>query len=203
MTDPTLYLVTDIETDGPNPGAHSMLSFGCVATDAAGARGEFTINLAPLEGAAGDPRTMQWWATQPEAWAASTTGAVPPAEAMARFAAWVRGLPAPPVFAACPLAFDGTWMDWYLRRFCGLKLFTAPYDKGALFQGAALDMSSLAMGVLGLSHAEAEVKPYPVEWLGGHAHTHCALDDARGYAHLLRELLRRRPPARVPLPRQG
>jgi inhibitor of KinA sporulation pathway (predicted exonuclease) len=30
---------------------------------------------------------------------------------------------------------------------------------------------------------------YPAEWLGGHDHSHRAIDDARGYAHLLTLLL--------------
>jgi hypothetical protein len=193
MHDDTLYLVTDIETDGPDPGPHSMLSFGCVVTDGEAVRGEFSINLATLPGATGHARTLQWWQTQPEAWAAATTNPVPPEAAIAAFVDWVRALPGKPVFAAAPVAFDGCWIEWYLRRFAGLKLFTPPYEKHGLFQGGALDIGSLAMGVLGLSHAAVADKPYPPEWLGGHTHTHCALDDARGYASLLRELLRRRP----------
>jgi hypothetical protein len=192
MTDPTLYLVTDIEADGPDPGRHSMLSIGCVATDAVAVRAEFSVTLLPLPGAEADPGTMAWWATEPEAWAAATRDAVPAAEAMARFAGFLRALPAAPVFAACPLGFDGPWMDWYLRRFLGRRLRPAPREAEGLFRGAGLDIGSLAMGVLGLSHADAERKPYPAAWLGGHDHNHDALSDARGYASLLRELLRRR-----------
>jgi hypothetical protein len=194
MTDPTIYLVTDIETDGPDPGPHSMLSFGCVATDAAGVVGEFSVTLATLPGAAGDPGTLAWWATQPEAWAAATRDPAPPEQAMARFVAWVRALPARPVFAAYPLEFDGLWIDWYLRRFAGLRLRQAPRDAGSLFRGEALDIGSLAMGVLGLDTAAVLARrSWPESWLGGHAHDHEALSDARGYASLLRELLRRRP----------
>ena len=197
----TLYVVVDIETDGPNPGSHSMLSFGAVACRAAGSqpgRGpeasadRFTVNLLPLPGAGSEPRTMAWWATEPEAWAAATRDALPAAEAMARFVDWLRGLPEIPVFAAHPVAFDGFWIDWYLRRFTGHRLFKGPYDGERLFQDAALDIPSLAVGVLGMEPAQAITKPYPEAWFGGHAHTHCALDDARGYAALLQQLLARR-----------
>jgi hypothetical protein len=54
MHDDTLYLVTDIETDGPDPGPHSMLSFGCVATDGdavRGARQPAAGAVAPAAGA--------------------------------------------------------------------------------------------------------------------------------------------------------
>lgn len=193
MADPTLYLVTDIETDGPDPGRHSMLSLGCVATNAAGVVAEFSAVLAPLPGAVPDPGTMEWWATEPVAWAEATRAPEPPEVVMARFAAWVAGLPAPPVFAACPLIFDGLWVDHYLRRFCGTKLLPAPREPEGLFAGTALDISSLAMGVLGIGAVAAAGKPYPAAWLGGHAHDHTALSDARGYAGLLRALLGRRP----------
>jgi hypothetical protein len=193
MTDSTLYLVTDIEADGPDPGQHSMLSFACVATDATGDIAEFSMVMERLPGTEGDPRTMRWWATQPEAWAAATLDPVAPEEAMQRFVTWVRALPSEPVFTANPLVFDAAWMDWYLRRFAGTRLFRGPYEGPQLFHGAGVDICSLAMGVLGWSHDRAWAKEYPPGWLGEHAHTHCALDDARGYAVLLRQLLARRP----------
>nr|WP_237182577.1 3'-5' exoribonuclease [Roseomonas marmotae] len=193
-------MVVDIETDGPDPGPHSMLSFGCVATDAEGVRGEFSTTLDTLPGATGDAGTLAWWATQPEAWAAARRDPLPPEQAMARFVAWLRGLPAKPVFAACPLIFDAFWIDWYLRRFAGLRMRQAPRDEHGLFHGEALDIGSLAMGVLGIDHAAVVARrSWPESWLGGHDHNHDALADARGYASLLRELLRRRP---LPKPRQ-
>ncbi|WP_159999637.1 3'-5' exoribonuclease [Roseomonas sp. 18066] len=200
----TLYVVVDIETDGPNPGSHSLLSFGAVACRAQGAPlARFAVNLLPLPGAAAEPRTMAWWATEPEAWAAATSDPLPAAEAMARFVDWLRGLPEMPVFAGHPVAFDGFWIDWYLRRFTGHRLMKGPYDGERIFLDAALDIPTLASGVLGLEIDQAMKKPYPEDWFGGHAHTHCALDDALGYAALLQRLLARRPalaPAGAPSP---
>jgi hypothetical protein len=53
MQDEWTYVVTDIEVDGPWPGANSMRSFASVAVDAQGAElGVFEAVLEPLPGAA-------------------------------------------------------------------------------------------------------------------------------------------------------
>ena len=55
-----IYVSTDIEADGPVPGPHSMLSLASVALRAdKSVVGEFTVNLAPLPGAAPHPRTRR------------------------------------------------------------------------------------------------------------------------------------------------
>src|SRR6266699_2275217 len=67
---PEIYVSTDVETDGPIPGPHSMLSFGSAAYRADKTLVDtFSANLQTLPGAAGHPETMAWWQTQPEAWA--------------------------------------------------------------------------------------------------------------------------------------
>ena len=53
----------------------------------------FEANLELLPGASGDPKTMEWWATQPEAWAAARERLQEPAVAMARYVEWLAGLP--------------------------------------------------------------------------------------------------------------
>jgi hypothetical protein len=186
-----VYVVTDIETDGPDPGRHSMVSLGAVACDAAGTRlGHLSLNLHPVEGHAADAGTMAWWATEPAAWAATLPGRLPPEEAMARYIAWVRGLGGTPVFAAYPLIFDGAWVDWYLRRYANIRLLQAPRSEARLFLGGGLDLASFALGCAGLDYAALTAKAFPRDWLGGHPHSHVALDDAEGYAHLLGRLLR-------------
>lgn len=66
-----IYVSTDIETDGPIPGRHSILSLGSAAYTADKQLvGTFSANLNTLPGATPDPITTAWWATQPEAWAA-------------------------------------------------------------------------------------------------------------------------------------
>lgn len=189
MDDP-VYIVTDIECDGPTPGANSMIAFASVAVTADGVvRGEFEAVLAPLPGAVGDPETLAWFRSQPEAWAAATTDPRAPASVMADYAGWVRGFPMGRVFAANPLAFDGVWIDHYLRRFTPFGLVEGHYAKDRLFDGLGLCLSSFAAGVLGRDPWACGPANLPPEWLGNHPHTHRAIDDARGYAHLLGVLM--------------
>ena len=181
-----IYIVTDVELDGFVKGVNSMLSFGSVAVTADGRMlSEFEANLARLDGAEQDPIVMEWWATEPEAYAASTRGPQAPAEVMPRFADWVRGLPGDAIFAAHPLALDGPWIDHYLECFTSDQLFEHPRRAGRLFKAPPLCIMSLAAGHLGRPIWDCNVNAYPPEWLGHHQHTHRAIDDARGYAHLL------------------
>jgi hypothetical protein len=83
---PEIYVSTDIEADGPIPGPHSMLSFASAAyLPDKKLHGSYSANLVTLPGAAGDPRTMDWWKTKPEAWAACRANAREPAEVMPEY----------------------------------------------------------------------------------------------------------------------
>ncbi|MBA2698545.1 MAG: hypothetical protein H0U61_07205 [Nocardioidaceae bacterium] len=190
--DEWIYVVTDIEVDGPWPGANSMRSFASVAVTATGEeRGTFEVVLEPLPGAAPSPETYAWFQTQPGAWAAATTGPRPVDEAMRDFVSWVRDLPGPRTFAASPIAFDGGWIDYYLRRFTRYGLVQGPYEDERLFDGPGLCLRSYAAAITGRPVADMSPDTLPPEWFGNIEHTHCALDDARGYAHLLGVLFRR------------
>ena len=53
------YISVDVETDGPVPGMHSMLSIGAAAYNAWGQGvGKFSANLETLPDAITDDRTM-------------------------------------------------------------------------------------------------------------------------------------------------
>jgi len=59
---PEIYVSTDVETDGPIPGPHSMLSFASAAYRADKTLvSTFTANLQLLPDASGYPDTMSWW----------------------------------------------------------------------------------------------------------------------------------------------
>jgi hypothetical protein len=170
-----VYVSVDIEADGPIPGPHSMLSLGAAAflvewgePPRPVAVGTWSENLETLDGATGDPQTMQWWGSQPAAWAACRTDPQPPAAAMARFSAWLGALPGRPVFVAYPAGFDFTFVYWYLVRFTG----------GSPFAHAALDMKTLAMALLGTTFRDTTKRSFPPRWRSGARHTHVALDDA-------------------------
>lgn len=184
------FVVTDCEFDGPAPGTHSMLAFASVAISDAGAViGEFEAVLEPLQGAVKDDRTMAFWRQHPQAWAAATENAEPPAQVMRRFVRWIGTFPGEPTFAAHPVALDAPWIDYYLRRFVGRPLFEGPWIEDRLFKHPPLCLMSFVAGKTGRPHAECDVGHYPPEWLGSIEHTHRAIDDARGYANLLRHLM--------------
>src|SRR3546814_13351333 len=99
-----VYVVTDIEVNGPTPGAHSMLAFASVALDGAGEEVPvFEAVLQTLPEAGEDPITIAWFKGFPDAWAAATPDPEPPEAVMRRYADWLRGLPGRPVCAAHPL----------------------------------------------------------------------------------------------------
>jgi hypothetical protein len=185
-----LYVVTDVEFDGPVPGRNSMLSFASVATTPDGKMiGEFEACIAPLKGATTDPETLAFWQTQPDAYAAATSSPEPPEAVIERYVVWIRQQPGDPIFVAHPLAIDGPWIDYYLQRFSGERLWEGSWRPHRLFRSAPLCLASFAAGRLNWPPWMCDVDRYPSEWLGSHQHTHRAIDDARGYAHLLATLL--------------
>jgi hypothetical protein len=186
VPDPWIYVVTDIEVDGPHPGPNSMRSFASVAVTSDGTEhGRFEAVLEQLPGAAPHPETLAWFEAQPEVWVAATDDPRPIAEVLSSYVAWVKALPGDTMFAASPLAFDGTWMDYYLRRFTGYGLVQGPYETDRLFDGVGLCLRSYAAAVTGLTVADVSPMTLPSAWFGDVEHTHRAIDDALGYANLL------------------
>jgi hypothetical protein len=183
---PEIYVSTDVETDGPIPGPHSMLSFASAAYRPDKVLvGTFSANLHTLPDAQGHPETMAWWQTQPEAWAAARSDLQSPQEALPAYAAWVKGLPGKPVFVAYPAAFDFLFVYWYLIRFAGESPFSH----------SALDMKTYAMALLRTEYRESTKRNMPRAWFDPLPHTHKALDDAieQGalFCNMLAENLRR------------
>ena len=135
--EPVTFVVTDIETDGHSPLRNSMLSFASVAVDYEGTEyGTFEANLVPRADRTTDPRTMEWWQTQPEAWAAATSDPEPPETVMPSYADWIEALPGFKVFTAAPLMFDGLWMDHYLDTYAQTRALGGPYTGRQLFAAA-------------------------------------------------------------------
>lgn len=181
-----MYVVTDIEVDGPHPGPNSMRSFASVAVSADGEEhGRFEAVLEPLPGAAPNPDTYAWFQSEPEAWRACTTDPRPVSEVMDEFVQWLRRLPGPRMFAASPLGFDGTWIDYYLRRFTRYGLAQGPYESYRVFDRAGLCIASFAAAVTGTPPGEFHPTQLNPTLLGEVPHTHRAIDDALGYANLL------------------
>ncbi len=166
---PEIYISTDIETDGPIPGPHSMLSIGSAAYTAdKQLLSTFSANLETLEGAVADPKTAEWWATQPAAWAACRKDLETPESAMANYVVWVKSLPGKPVFVAYPAGFDFLFVYWYLIRFVGESPFSH----------SALDIKSFAMAMLKTDYRSSTKRNMPKHWFDKLPHSHIALDDA-------------------------
>jgi hypothetical protein len=178
-----IYVSTDVESDGPIPGPHSMLSFASAAYRADKMLlGTFTANLELLPGAAGDPATMRWWGQHPEAWEATRRDLESPERAMPRYAAWLKALPARPVFVAYPAGFDFLFVYWYLIRFAGESPFSH----------SALDIKTFAMALLRCDFRDAVKRNMPRRWFDPLPHTHVALDDAIEQGALFLNMLRER-----------
>ena len=178
------YCFLDIEVDGPTPGENSMLSLGFAAFDEDEREvGVFETNLETLEGARGAEDVMRWWRTQPEAWAYIRRDPVPPGVAMERCLDWLEGLGPDLALAAHPLLMDGSWLDWYLRRFCNATVFSGPFQIRCPFVGAGVDVPSYVQAALKMEYFTAR-PDYPPELLRDVPHTHQPVDDARGHAAL-------------------
>ena len=163
-----------------------MLSFGAACFSEAGDLvGTFTRNLETLEGAAGDPDTMRWWETQPEAWAASRKDLVEPATAMNEFARFLEDLrqeqDANLVFVGFPASYDFMFVYWYLIKFTGESPFSF----------SALDIKTYAAAVLKKEYRACSKRGLPKRWFQGTTkHTHEALDDAIGQGQLFMNIRR-------------
>jgi hypothetical protein len=180
---PEIYISTDIEADGPIPGPHSMLSFASAAFQSdKTVIGTFEANLTLLPGAVPDPRTMEWWSGQPEAWAACRANPREPATVMSEYVAWLKSLPGKPVFVAYPAAYDFLFVYWYLIRFAG----------DSPFSHSALDIKTYAMAMLGTEYRDSVKRNMPARWFDDLPHTHVALDDALGQGALFCNMLAER-----------
>lgn len=176
-----IYISTDVETDGPIPGPHSMLSLGAAAYTADKELiATFSANLEILPGAQAHPKTAAWWATQPEAWAACRKDLEAPDLAMTRYVTWIKSLPGKPVFVAYPAGFDFLFVYWYLIKYVGESPFSY----------SALDIKSFAMAMLKTHYRDSTKRNMPKRWFDSFPHTHVALDDAIEQGALFCNMLR-------------
>lgn len=170
MYNDEIYVSTDVETDGPIPGPHSMLSLGAAAYKANKTLiSTFSVNLETLPGASGHPDTMEWWKSKPKQWEACREGTKPPKEAMTSFVEWVEGMKGSPVFVGYPATFDFLFTYWYMINFVGRSPFSF----------SALDIKSYTMAVLKTPFRKSTKKNMPHRWFAGlPKHTHISVDDA-------------------------
>lgn len=174
---PDVYISADVETDGPVPGRHSMLSVGLAVAarydgrnlDPADLDSEtFYRELRP----AFDDVDKQALAISGLDRSRLLAEGSDPAEAMSAAAAWVTDVSrqAHPVMVAFPLAFDWLWLQWHFLRFC---------PEGSPFSfSSCLDMKTLFWARQGTPIEGAGKGDLPLELRPARRHTHNALDDA-------------------------
>ncbi len=183
MIRPDLYISADVETDGPVPGRHSLLSFGlAVAARYDGRR------LQPA-----DPEAQTFYRELRPAFedidsqALAVSGldrtrllaeGADPTQAMSTAATWVLEVAGDdcPVMVAFPLAFDWLWLQWHFLRFCA---------EGSPFSfSSCLDMKTLFWARQGTPIGGAGKGNLPADLRPTRRHTHNALDDAIEQAEL-------------------
>ena len=176
MADQEIYVSTDIETDGPIPGPHSMLSLGSVALRDDGKKiDSFAANLETLPGASGHKRTMDWWQSQPDAWATCRENTRSPEQVMRSYDKWLKILPGRPVFVAYPLLFDMMFVYWHQIKFVG----------NSPFSHSGIDIKTMAWSAMGdKGYRQATKRNMPRHWHSRRRHTHLAIDDAREQGEL-------------------
>ena len=180
-----IYVIVDIETDGPVPGLYSMLSIGAVASTDTEQVSEFYRKITPYEEAKPDPDTMEWWKAHPDVWAEVTTDAESPEVVMRDFLNWIKSLGAKPIFVAQPIEFDFNFVCWYLHKFVQENPFS---DYTGIQR--TLDMASFSAGKFNLPLSRARGNQLPASFRDGMPeHSHKAIDDARGYGVILRGIL--------------
>ena len=133
-----MFVSIDIETDGPCPGINSMLALGAVAYDGHGESGGYLVfHVRPAAGLRPELETMEWWDTQPEAWAEVSGSRNRARDMIPDFGHWCEALRGEPVVVAWPAVFDFAFVSYYLWRFFGRN--PLGYD--------ALDIGSYASGI--------------------------------------------------------
>lgn len=166
----------DVETAGPNPSQYALLSIGaCLVRDP---QRTFYAELQPTSRA-----------FQPQALAVSGLSleslaqrGLPPADALARFEAWVEAeMPAGqrPIFVAFNAPFDWMFVNDYFHRFLGRNPFGH----------AALDLKTFYMGLTGAPWSETTMRHVAPRYLGDRQLTHHALRDAQDQAELFRRMM--------------
>lgn len=180
-----VYIVVDIEANGPAPGIHSMLSIAAVATTAMQEKGSFYRKMLPLEGTIADPDTETWWQSHPDALQEVNTDQEPADDVVQAFVAWVDSMSPEPIFVASPLALDYTFISWYLHNLVRKNPFIG--EKNSF---RTLDLRSLITGKFNIDFPRSTRHLFPAELtIGMPEHSHKAIDDAKGYAVLLRTIL--------------
>jgi DNA polymerase III epsilon subunit-like protein len=176
VDDQEIYFSVDIETAGPNPSQYSLLSVGACTIDEP--QSTFYVELQPVNDAL-DPAAFAVHRLDLKKLAER---GLAPAEALARFEAWVQAhTPAgsQPVFLAFNAPFDWMFMADYFQRYLGRNPFGH----------AALDIKAFYMGLSGVPWRQTTMSFIARRYLGDQELTHHALRDALDQATIFTRML--------------
>jgi ribonuclease T len=170
------FISVDVETSGPNPSQHSLLSIGaCTLADP---RQTFYAELQPVN----ENFTHEAISVSHLSLPDLAEHGLPPEEAMARFALWLKQiLPqgVRPVFVAFNAPFDWSFVNDYFHRFLGHN----PFGHNAL------DMKAYYMGRRQVTWEQTSLRYVSQRYLGEHQLSHNALHDAIDQADLFLKML--------------
>ena len=172
ISDSQIFIVVDIEADGPAVGLNSMLSLAAVATTEKEEVSRFYRKLVMLPDAYVDPNVTEWWNEHQEAWKEATTDPQPPELVMTEFYNWVTGLGREAIFVSNPISLDYTFVSWYLSRFAPANPFKN--EKNSI---RTLDIKSYVAGKFGFTFDNSRRIHWPKELTKDMPeHTHNELD---------------------------
>lgn len=182
------YFSADVETDGPVPGAFSMLSFGLVyAGRFDGQRFDrptdydtsFYRELCPISDSF-EEEALQVNALDRDRLCRE---GVDPSLAMTDASRWIRSIAghARPVLVAYPLSFDWTWLYWYFVQF---SADGSPFSHSSCFdiKTAFAVKAGRPIANAGRDHLLAALR-------SKRRHSHHALDDATEQAEIFAKLM--------------
>lgn len=160
------YIMVDVEADGPIPADYSMISLGAIVVEPSLSK-TFYGTLKPIS-----PNWM------PEALQVSgftreeTLTFEEPQAVMEKFAVWIETESlGRPLFISDNNGFDWQFVNWYFHHFLGKNPFGfTSTNLGSLYKGLVKDTFT------NFKHLRQT------------AHTHNALEDARGNAEALLKL---------------
>lgn len=170
-----VYISVDIEASGPVPGEYSMLAVGACLVGSPGTT--FYAELRPINDRY-VPEALRVGGLSMSQLALKGEN---PARAMTRLQDWVRDIAAGarPVFVGFNASFDWAFVNWYFTVFVGENPFGI----------SALDIKSFYMALVGSNWEDTSLTQIRPEFRSTRAHTHNALDDAKGQAEMFLKML--------------
>ncbi|MCB0149190.1 MAG: hypothetical protein KDE01_16255 [Caldilineaceae bacterium] len=161
------YIMVDVEADGPIPGDYSMICFGAIVVEPALNR-TFYGQLRPISDAYRPDALAVSGFTREQCLAFDEPQAV-----MAAFERWIAEVGGErPLFISDNNGFDWQFINWYFHHFVGRNPFGhSSTNLGSLYKGMQKD-------------AFANFKR-----LRKSKHTHHPVDDARGNAEALLQMV--------------